>query len=337
MERNAYKKLQQMSRDAEPDEPDKETKWKQLAVTPDDGLPPPVAKSTFKIKFPQYREKYLSAAWPEVNKVLEKFGIKGSLDLVEGEIVVETTRKVWDPWAVISARDFVHLLARSVPLLQATKIFNDDITSDIVKLGKGRISKEKYVKRRQRIVGPNGSTLKALEILTGSYILVQGNTVSIMGPHKGVDEAQEIVRECMNNVHPIYKLKELMIKRELEKNPALANEDWSRFLPKFKKKNVKRKKIKIKKNKPYTQYPPAQKPSKIDEQLQSGEYWMSEQKRLKEKRRKQTEKQIEKTKERKRKRREAFQPPKEIKRKKVAKKERSAKEIAEKLKKKQKE
>eukprot|EP00494_Astrolonche_serrata_P005203 UN05219 len=63
-----------------------------------------------------------------------------------------------------------------------------------------------------------------------------------MGPYTGVNEAQNIVRETMNNVHPLYKIKQLMIKRELEKNPRLKNEDWSRFLPNFKPKNVKRKK-----------------------------------------------------------------------------------------------
>ena len=58
-----------------------------------------------------------------------------------------------------------------------------------------------------------------------------------------------MVEDCIRNVHPIYHIKTLMIKRELAKDPALQNENWDRFLPKFKKRNVKRKKPKIVKKK----------------------------------------------------------------------------------------
>ena len=56
----------------------------------------------------------------------------------------------------------------------------------------------------------------------------------------------------------------MMIKKELMKDPALKNESWDRFLPKFKKLNVKRKTPKIKEKKNYTPFPPPQPESKVE-------------------------------------------------------------------------
>ena len=100
-----------------------------------------------------------------------------------------------------------------------------------------------------------------------------------------------------------------MIKRELAKDPALANENWERFLPKFEKKNVQTKKpLQVREKKPYTPFPPAQQPRKIDEQVESGEYFLNERARVAAKREEKREKAVEKTAARKRARAADYEP-----------------------------
>ncbi|KAG4387846.1 hypothetical protein GLYMA_09G058066v4 [Glycine max] len=48
----------------------------------------------------------------------------------------------------------------------------------------------------------------ALEILTGCFILVQGNTIAVMGSFIGLKQVRRIVEECMmNKMHPVYNIK----------------------------------------------------------------------------------------------------------------------------------
>ncbi|KAI6105383.1 hypothetical protein F5141DRAFT_1189249 [Pisolithus sp. B1] len=293
-------------------------------------------ESSFATLFPKYREKYLREVWSAVTRALDAHGIACTLDLIHGSMSVRTTRKTFDPYILLKARDMLKLLARGVAVTQAVKILQDDVACDIIKIGGAVRNKERFVKRRQRIIGPDGSTLKAIELLTNCYVLVQGSTVSVMGPHKSLKEVRRIVLDCMRNIHPIYRIKELMIKRELAKDPKLASESWDRFLPKFRKHHLKtsektaRKNEKVaaqaearkaaglepeepKKEKPakkvYTPFPPPQQPRKVDLQLESGEYFLKRHEKQAKELQERKQKQVEATAKRQAERAEAFVAP----------------------------
>ncbi|EAL93433.1 ribosomal RNA assembly protein krr1 [Aspergillus fumigatus] len=292
-------------------------KWKIEEFKPEDNVAGSFAEeSSFATLFPKYREQYLKEAWPVVTRALEKHGIACTLDLVEGSMTVKTTRKTFDPAAILKARDLIKLLSRSVPVQQALKILEDGVACDIIKIRNQVRNKERFVKRRQRLLGPSGSTLKALELLTSTYILVQGNTVAAMGPYKGLKEVRRVVNDCMANIHPIYHIKELMIKRELAKDPTLANESWDRFLPNFKKRTLSKRrvpyKVTDKSKKVYTPFPPAPEKSKVDLQIESGEYFLSKEAKERAQKEEVMERQRQKREEKMKERAKSFIPPEEL-------------------------
>ncbi|KAG5331043.1 KRR1 protein, partial [Acromyrmex charruanus] len=272
-----------------------------------------LVESSFATMFPKYREQYLKEHWPLIQKALDEHHIKAELDLIEGSMTVKTTRKTWDPYIIIKARDVIKLMARSVPFEQAIKVLQDDITADIIKISSFVRNKEKFVKRRQRLIGPNGCNLKSIELLTNCYVVVQGQTVSALGPYKGVQQVRKIVQDTMKNVHPVYSLKTLMLKRELSKNPKLKNENWERYLPKYISKNISKRKEPKKKRekKPYTPFPPPQQESKIDKAMASGEYFLKEEQKRAKRKKELEAKHEEATKKRQERRAQAFVPPEE--------------------------
>ena len=69
-----------------------------------------------------------------ITRALQNHSIACELDLVEGKMSVRTTRKTYDPVAILNARDLIKLLSRSVPAPQAVKILEDDVAADVIKI-----------------------------------------------------------------------------------------------------------------------------------------------------------------------------------------------------------
>ena len=96
------------------------------------------------------------------------------------------------------------------------------------------------------------------------------------------------------------------------KDPTLKFESWDRFLPVFKKKNVQTKKPKKQvTKKKYTPFPPPQQPSKMDLQLESGEYFLKEHEKKEKKHNEKEQAQLEKFAQKNKEKALSFVAPKE--------------------------
>ncbi|KAM0677853.1 hypothetical protein BDAP_001531 [Binucleata daphniae] len=190
--------------------------------------------SKMSIIVPNYRMQYINDNYIEIKKIIENK--KLDTELHDTTFTVMTNTKTRDPYILIKAHEFINLLARGVDIDTASKVLDDKYTSEIVKISNLCANKDTFINRRNRLEGPNGNTIKAIKLITKTEIFVQGKTVCIIGEYKRVREAIDIVEGCFKNLHPVYMIKKLMVKRELEKDKEMENVDWKRFLPEVKTK-----------------------------------------------------------------------------------------------------
>ncbi|KAG7320652.1 hypothetical protein KOW79_016505 [Hemibagrus wyckioides] len=268
--------------------------WVEPAFRREDNPRGLLEESSFATLFPKYRESYLRECWPLVQKALSdilRSGLKGSINVQS-----TSSKKTFDPNAIPpELRD-----SSNCSFPRAVRILQDEMACDIIKIGTMVRNRERFVKRRQRLIGPRGSTLK---LHINCYVMVRGTTV------------RKVVLDTMKNIHPIYNIKTLMIKRELASDPELRSQSWDRFLPNFKHKHLNKRQqpTKRKMKKEYTPFPPPQPESKVDRELASGEFFLREREK---RRRKMTEikvKQAEALSRKQEERKKAFMPPKEKK------------------------
>uniref|UniRef100_A0A915ENP2 KRR1 small subunit processome component second KH domain-containing protein n=1 Tax=Ditylenchus dipsaci TaxID=166011 RepID=A0A915ENP2_9BILA len=140
-----------------------------------------------------------------------------------------------------------------------------------------------------------------------------GRTVSAIGSHLGLKNVRKIVEDCMKNIHPIYNIKTLMIKRELMKDEKLKDENWTGFCHlsrKGKLSNPPKVLVSLRRSRPLDGS------QRVDLQLESGEYFLNEQDRRKQKNAEKEAKQAEHKQKRKQERAAQLIAPAELARKK---------------------
>ena len=124
-------------------------------------------------------------------------------------MTVKTTRKVWDPYIIVKAKTMLKLLARSVPYEQgknlkymlnengsyqytllnlkctikiilkfyfhlALRVLEDGCDGEIIKIGNIIENKQRFVKRRQRLIGKwinEVSYINAVDSSSKTYLL----------------------------------------------------------------------------------------------------------------------------------------------------------------------
>lgn len=192
--------------------------------------------SKFSVLFQKKCINYLQSVESYIKKACELKKIKFSIDYNECIMEVSTTKDTRDPYVIIKANDFIQLLSKSVLLENAIKIFQDNVFCEIVPL-KLISPNDKTMENRKRRLG-NPKTLKAIELLTKCHVLISGKFVCIIGNYKGLNEAKSIVVNCFENIHPVFEIKKLMVKKNLEKDKI--NDDWKRYLPNIQKTHSKK-------------------------------------------------------------------------------------------------
>lgn len=196
-------------------------------------------KLTFMTKVPNRLKISLKEAWPNLRAKLLDIGIEAELDLIQKIMKIESTPEMETINSMVKAKDLLRLLSRGFPAENALLILQRGFECDFIKIGGQIASKEEFHRRRERLIGPQGSTLKAIELLTGTYLLVYGNTVCVLGKgYDGINCAGEIILDCFDKVNPISHIRRLILIQELNKDEKIEQKDHYKFLPPVKKKQV---------------------------------------------------------------------------------------------------
>ncbi len=133
-------------------------------------------------KVPRERIPVLIGKKGSVKKEIERrSGAEVKIDSETGDVTI-VVEKARDPVMGLKAADVVRAIGRGFSPERAYRLFEEDTYLEILDIhdfvGK---SKRRLRQVRARLIGTGGKARKTIEELTGTYISIYGDTVSIIG------------------------------------------------------------------------------------------------------------------------------------------------------------
>lgn len=135
-------------------------------------------------------------------KRLHSKGIACTLDLVEGSMTVKTTRKTFDPYIILKARDMIKLLSRSVPFPQVSVLWKiENLRSQIWMEGG---EKKQRTLQRDNFSSKRG---KRSEVSFALDLFIQLSTVDQTSPVFLPENASQRIHEKTgSNLLPLQRI-----------------------------------------------------------------------------------------------------------------------------------
>lgn len=144
------------------------------------------------VRIPSERVGALVGKSGETKARLEKLArVKISIDSEEGDVEIDYTHAK-DPSVALAVVNVVTAIGRGFSPEKAFKLLDDDYQLDILDIRDYVGKKQEHVMRmRSRLIGTRGKTREVFEELTGAFISIYGNTVSIIGNGLQVEVAEK--------------------------------------------------------------------------------------------------------------------------------------------------
>ncbi len=149
------------------------------------------------LKVPRDRVKVIIGKDGEIKKKIEELGEVGlDIDIKEAEVQIYQNG---DPVKADTARTVIQAIGRGFNPSKAMELFEDGMQFILISLRDfARPGSNRIREIRSRIIGTGGRTRSIIEDLTGTYVSVYGDTVSIIGDYLSVTYSEEAINMIIN-------------------------------------------------------------------------------------------------------------------------------------------